>query len=207
MAQQPHTWGEEAEGRAGHGVLHRGHTAARGSPCQPDPSTSPVLLIPLSRKKTSLNSWRPDQHGVVEAACRSWQCPGRRGAGLSCWVSPGVGSATGSLGRAGSAVASPFPCLHPRGLLSLPAMPQVKGAEHVLPWVEDATGDRRGLTAKGAAEVAPDGASACPASCLQLCWLLSRQSWGDWDGLWGQELCCLATEHSPAPPACSPLSL
>lgn len=69
---------------------------------------------------------------------------------------------------------SPFPCLWPRGLLSLPPVPLAGGCGHVLPWEKDATGDRKGLTAtaKGSEEMVLGGASLPlppargPARCL-----------------------------------------
>lgn len=100
---------------------------------------------------------------------------------------------------------SPFPCLWPRGLLSLPPVPLAGGSGHVLPWEKDATGDRKGLTAtaKGSEEMVLGGASLPlppargPARCLP-----GEAGSPGW-ALGEQRQC----KRSPHAPRCSPLSL
>lgn len=125
-AAQSHSqgrWGSR-QGRAQcpPGTPGPGGDRAWGSPHQPDPSAPSALPIPLLCNKASLNLWSPDQWKAAEAPHCSWQCQNqaRQGAGLSCWAPVESWGSRRDPGWGGCTVPSPFPCLHPKGLLSPP---------------------------------------------------------------------------------------
>lgn len=104
----------------------------------------------------SLNPWRPDQRSVPEASrcSRQFQNRGRS------W--PGLPRLRGDVGQpqeiwAGQAQlwAAASPACAPGG-----SVPPAGDSGHVLPWEEDATGDRKGLpaSAKGSVDTALGGA-------------------------------------------------